>query len=478
MEQYGLTPQGPNPKRLDIILEEMHEQMSRRTGVNTRQNPQSLLNHLLTNIADRIAELWEFGCDVYYSQYPSSAEGMSLDSAAQYGGTTREMSAKSYYHILCTGIDGTVIPAGTLIASDTNPQTNLALPADAEISRAAFNQAVVVLASSDTQTALGIALNGTLYAIQPEAGKSTAENLEALAAAITDDGFTVRAEEETLVIEAVNETSSNVMVLSENLTTKTVGSVVTFATAEDGDIMLPNGIVTRIVKSVPGMVSVVNVGEYVAGRLTETDTEFRKSYVDKIYHRSSSMLESIKSAILENVQGVLSVAPYENDTNVVDEMGRWPHSVEVVVDGGDTVEIAQQILNTRAGGISTFGSVETVLHGVYGEDIVIRFNRPTYVHVWFRVGVTLSRNMNPPTNYADLIKEQILGKVAELKAGESVIPQKFLLFLSGIDYMDIWLFATAEDGEMPEEFNQRSIIISPRERAVTDESRIEVVIDG
>lgn len=109
---------------------------------------------------------------------------------------------------------------------------------------------------------------------------------------------------------------------------------------------------------------------------------------------------------------------------------------------------------------------------------MIRFNRPTYVHVWFRVGVTLSRNMNPPTNYVDLIKEQILGKVAELKAGESVIPQKFHLFLSGIDYMDIWLFATVEDGEMPAEFNQRSIIISPRERAVTDESRIEVVIDG
>ncbi len=478
MEQYGLTPQGPNPKRLDVILNEMHEQISLRTGVNTRQNPQSLLNHLLTNIADRIAELWEFGCDVYYSQYPSSAEGVSLDNAAQYGGTTREMSAKSYYHILCTGIDGTAIPAGTLIASDTNPQTNLMLPADAEISRAAFNQAAVVMASPDTSTALGVALNGTLYTIQPDTGKSAAENLEALAAALTDKDFTARVEEETLVIKAVNATSSNAMVLSENLTTKTIGSVVTFATAEDGDIMLPNGIATKIVKSVPGMVSVVNVGEYVAGRFKETDMEFRKSYVDKIYHRSSSMLESIKSAILENVQGVLSVAPYENDTNVVDEMGRWPHSVEVVVDGGDTVEIAQQILNTRAGGISTFGSVETVLHGVYGEEIVIRFNRPTYVHVWFRVGVTLSRNINPPANYVELIKGQILEKVEALKAGESVIPQKFRLFLSGIDYMDIWLSASSEEGEMPAEYDQRSIIISARERAVTDESRIEVFIDG
>jgi len=99
MAQYGLTPKGPNPKRLDVILDEMHESMTRRLGVNTRQNPQSLLNHLLTNVADRIAELWEYGTDVYYSQYPATAEGRSLDSAAQFGGSTRELSSKSYYSV-------------------------------------------------------------------------------------------------------------------------------------------------------------------------------------------------------------------------------------------------------------------------------------------------------------------------------------------------------------------------------------------
>lgn len=61
MAKYGLTPQGPNPKRLDVILEDMHSKMTDRLGVNTRQNPQSLLNHILTNVADEIAELWEFG---------------------------------------------------------------------------------------------------------------------------------------------------------------------------------------------------------------------------------------------------------------------------------------------------------------------------------------------------------------------------------------------------------------------------------
>lgn len=61
MVDYGLTPQGPNIKPLDVILEEMHSGLSEKWGVNTRQNPESLLNHLLTNVADAIADLWEFG---------------------------------------------------------------------------------------------------------------------------------------------------------------------------------------------------------------------------------------------------------------------------------------------------------------------------------------------------------------------------------------------------------------------------------
>ena len=112
MADYGLTPQGPNIKRLDVILEEMHSGLSEKWGVNTRQNPESLLNHLLTNVADAIADLWEFGEAVYFSQYPATAEGRSLDNAAQYGGSTREAAAKSYYPIHCTGKDGTKLAAG------------------------------------------------------------------------------------------------------------------------------------------------------------------------------------------------------------------------------------------------------------------------------------------------------------------------------------------------------------------------------
>lgn len=484
MSEYGLTPRGPNIKRLDVILNEMHDSLTDKLGVNTRQNPQSLLNHILTNIADRIAELWEYGADIYYSQYPSTAEGINLDNAAQYGGSTREAPAPSYYRILCTGLDGTVIPAGTLIASDTNPVTQLTLSSAQTITRASFNTATLKVAASAILSPLTAILNGAPYHSTPKDKDSFLEALRGLQEAITDEDFVVSVDEEAelLCIQAKDETSSNTMVLSENLTTDTVGSIITFATAENGDILLPNGIVTKIVKSVAGLQAVTNVGTYIAGRLSETDADFRQSYADKIFSRSTRMLESIRSAILSNVQGVTSVAPYENDSNVIDEMGRWPHSVEVVVDGGDSTEIARQILNTKAGGINTFGTVEVVIPGIYGEDITVRFNRPTYVKVWFRIGVTISRKAVLPINYASLIKEVILESMEEIDTGQDVMPQRHMASqiysrVPGLDYVDIALAVTDGD-DPPGNYPLRNVHVIARERAVASEGRIEVVIDG
>ena len=242
MPDYGLTPKGPNIKRLDVILEEMHSSLTEKLGINTRQNPQSLLNHLLTNVADKIAELWEYGSDIYYSQYPATAEGISLDNAAQYGGSTRGSPAPSYYHVLCTGIDGTVIPSGTLIASDTNPATQLVISEQKEITRSSFNKAAVKVTSTQLSGVFTVALNGNPYSITPTGTPTATDVLKALSAAINDDAFLVSVDEEAalLRIEAVDEASANVLLLSENLTTDTVGSVITFATEEAGDILLPD----------------------------------------------------------------------------------------------------------------------------------------------------------------------------------------------------------------------------------------------
>ena len=376
MPEYGLTLQGPNIKRLDVLRSEIHTELSEQWGVNTQQDPESFINVIITNFADRLAELWELNESLYYAMYPSTAEGVNLDNAAQYGGTTREQPAKSYYRILCTGEDGTVLPAGTMIASDTNPRTNLTIEEDAMITRQKFNKAAIISTTTKLVSALAVAIDTELYTCEPDPDADLAVNMQKLADCILNEDFNVTLEGTTIVLECHSEITNHELVLSENLTTETVGSVVTFGTEEVGDIFIPPGVITQIVKAVGGLDSVVNVGSYIAGRLTETDEELRQSYADKIFNRSSNMIESIRSAILKHVQGVTTCSVYENYGNEVDEKGRYPHSVEVVADGGDEAEIAQVIWDTKAAGINTYGDTVVEIIGNYGEKIPVRFNRP------------------------------------------------------------------------------------------------------
>jgi len=242
VSSYGLTSYGVNIKRLDTILDEMHTDLTAAWGVNTRQNPNSLLNALLTNVADRIAELWELGQDVYNSQYPATAEGMYLDNVGQFAGVTRETDAPSYYHILCVGADGTLIPTETIISSTTNPVTNLMPVKQNTISRDTFNIATI-RAVSINGNPLTVALNGKVYSVTPARGTDPSTALQALAEAITDDDFvaTIGESDGLLHIAAIQETSINTLLLSDNLTTDSVGCVFTFKTEETGDIGLPAG---------------------------------------------------------------------------------------------------------------------------------------------------------------------------------------------------------------------------------------------
>ncbi len=97
-----------------------------------------------------------------------------------------------------------------------------------------------------------------------------------------------------------------------------------------------------------------------------------------------------------------------------------------------------------------------------------------------RVGVTMSRSSTLPSNYADLIKAVILDSMGTLDTGADVVPQKLFLgplysMVTGMDYADITM---AVGESKPDTLDQRSITVTPRERAILSEERIEVVLDG
>lgn len=481
-DEYGVTEKGLVTKRLDIILDELHDDLSAGWGINTRLNQKSYLNVLLTNFADKIAELWELGGEIYNSMYPSSAEGISLDKAAQFGGSTRAAAAKTYYPIHCTGLDGTVVPAGTMIRSNTNPSVTFVSSETGELSRRSFNSVWIRVLTIQPGAVYTLALNGALFSVNGNVNSTKDTILADLAEAIKSEDFMAEVIDGLLFIKAVNLQSNNVLVLTENLTTERVTSIINFASEDYGEIILPDGTITEIVKSVPGLTSCCNLSGYIAGRLRETDTEFRKSYAIKIFSRSLRMLDSIKSAILQNVQGVRSVEAFENDSNEIDSAGRPPHSIEIIVDGGADQEIAEQILSQKAGGIATYGSTVVNVPGEEGENIPVCFNRPAYVYVWFKVSITIGDDETLPINYVELIKNSILEQMNNIGAGQRVMPQKFIASIyanvSGIDYVDINAFSSTDITDVPDGYAEKIVLISARQRAVTDVTRIEVELDA
>lgn len=488
MPEYGITETGLRIKRFDTILSEINAFQTEGFGVQVGANTRSFLNTLNTSLADKIAELWELGADIYHNLSPMSAEGAALDNAVQFGGNSREKARSTYYPIHCECTEGITLDEETLIESDTNPAIKFLSAEERTISRSSFNKAKVKVVSTQPGEAYTVALNGTLYSYTCKAQDGPEAILGGLRDLILADeaeAFTASVDGENvlLVIEAADVESENSMLLTDNLTTESVTAIISFASEEPGEVSLPNGAITKIVTAPTGFLSCTNLCGYVAGRLLETDVELRQSYVDKIFSRSSRMTDSIRSAILANCAGVTAAQVYENRTNETDSEGRPPHSVEAVVDGGSNSDIAEQILATVSAGITTYGSVSVDVPGEDDDMIEVCFNRPTYIYCWFKVTLTISKASLVPANYAELVETAIVDAMSQVENGEDVVPQQQFLpaiyeQVPGISYIDVSIYTTTSASEgQPSSYPLRSVEITNRQRAMTSSTRIEVALD-
>lgn len=486
MSEYGVTEKGFIRKRYDTIYSELQSDIKDKLGIDISINPQSFFNVLISSFADKLAKAWELAEEVYYSHYPSTAEGINLDYACQFGGLTREEGSSTKYSILCTGTDGTAIPAGTRIASTTSPQIYFAAPQDSTITRTSCNSAVIRVMAVMGETSYTVYLDDTAYTYLSLSEDDKMAILQGLKNSITDEAFkvSVDTENELLVIESNNKYLSHTIDMSENLSTEEVTSIIVFESEEFARIQLTEGAITEIVTSVAGFTSCTNLGIPVYGRERETDAELRQSYAKRQSYRSSTMLDSITSAICNNVPDVSSAVAFENDTDQTDSEGRPPHSIEVVVDGGEDAAIAQQILYYKAAGIQTYGSVVVDVPSLHSETILVRFNRPQALYVWLKVSVVKNPEEAMPPNYEALIKSAVMDYVEDITAGENIVIQKVIspinTAVSGLAYISIMAYTSTDAGAKPSDtdYTLTYISVAARQKAYFEEDRIKVVVDG
>ena len=505
MSDYGVTPTGFVKKRLDVITDEIQESLGKSFGFDLKANPKSYLNVLITDFSDKIAELWEVAEATYQNLYPSTAENESLDRVAQFGGCYREAPEASVYTVLCKGDNGTTLPVGTRLSTSTNPPIYLRSTEEGAISLDNCTEFYLeTVGVVDTRYTYSVQIDSFPPVILEDSEIINSQNIvqnplekiyDKLKSDIdngiynSDDSLSNKdlyfvsfdtdgdvENTDSLHFKFANNVAHAVKI-SSALNVVDVVSPNNFATETAANITIPEGGVDTIAAAVSGLKSVYNLADYIKGRDRETDEELRNSYVEKIFIRSRTMLESIVSAIKQNCDGIESVTAYQNDTHVwrgipeTNEVKHMPpHSVEVVVQCAKNDElyqdIAEQIFATKAAGIQTCHHcgysikegetaagtehlanseycIERTVEDDYGNPVTVRFSKPWPVELEVIVDVTPNGKDFPGVDIDEKIKEIVMDNINSLAPGEDVQPQQWIYKLyntiPGVAKFDIWL---------------------------------------
>ena len=169
------------------------------------------------------------------------------------------------------------------------------------------------------------------------------------------------------------------------------------------------GDITLIADPIGGWQSVTNAVPASVGVSPETDALARIRRHASVSKPGQNQVDATFAEIA-NVIGVSHARVYENYTGIIDSNGLPPHSTNIIVDGGDSGEIAQAIYDKRNPGPEQHQSATpvnvTITSSVTGNQQIIKFDRPTYVDTI--IVVDISNDGSLPGNAVDLVKAAII----------------------------------------------------------------------
>lgn len=470
-DEYGLSSAGFKQKRLADIIQSMNSRIADQLGVQISTEANSVFGQLIGVFSYEIADLWEQTAQVYGAMYPHTASGVSLDNASALAGITPISAEKTTVVCTCYGTDGTQIPYGSQIASASNSNIVFASTDSSVYIDSQKACDVGITLESVTAGTHTVTIDGTPYSYTADGTESIAQVLTAIGSQITDLNASV--DNDVLKITESNQEDTFAIAISSDLVFEYIGSPVKFECTTYGAITPAIGDLTDIVTTFAGWDAVSNNVSANTGRLAESDTALRQRWNNSLYARSVGMTDSIASALM-TLNGVTSAYVYENDQDTTDADGRPPHSIEAVVNGGESDEIALTIWQKKSAGIDTYGSQSVSINDSQGFPHTINFNRPLVVPIYLNISVTEYPEEALPPNAQAMITQAVLDYGATLTVGNDVILQRFMGAIysnvAGIGYITI---TASTDGVT---YSSSNIQIDARHVATFDATRIQVTI--
>ncbi|MEW5803903.1 MAG: baseplate J/gp47 family protein [bacterium] len=445
---YGLTSQGFNAKTLDIIQSEIEDALKATFGSSINLLPEGVFGQLTGIFSERESLLWELIEAIYYSQYPDTAEGVSLDRVCSLTGITRLAAMPSQIAGMALfGTVGTVVPAGTVFSVKDNPDVKFATSEEKTLGAGTDAVQAITFDTIPTSGSFKLDLNGeTTSAIGFDASSSDLQDaLNALSAlsevTVSGDfpgGFTVTfggadGKQPQELLLATDSTllagGTAVAITIAHAVTGVYQAQVDCTATETGPLVANAKTLTVIDNPISGLVSVFNPEDASLGRNIETDTELRVRRNNLLQVSVAGPLDAILASILKlnedsSKPALESVNAFENYTNEVDARGLPAKSFLVIVyqaAGGTTrdQEIFEAIYAAKPAGIQSYGNVSGMVTDSQGFNHTICFSRPNEINIY--VDLDLQVTDDYPMNGDDLVKTTLTAWGNNLGVGADVI---------------------------------------------------------
>lgn len=476
MPTYGLTEQGFLAKRFDDITTDIKADVKTYFGINLDSNPDNKFKILVNILSLPLADNWASVQALQSMMDIDQASGIFLDYLCASKLIYRQQGVKSTGDVVVSiPFDRELsIPKDSSFYNNNNDEFKTT-------EESVINKnSVHVVKSYIPPWFVGditLVLNGVTFTRNTVTENGILLALEELKNDIITGGYfieegvesgvftwTIRNEE---LISSDNNTFTVDLTSGFEIDDCTVGKACHVSYTEEGDfIFLPNSVTVAPAFTV--IESFYNTAVN-GGRYKETDEEFRERFKLSPSRLGKATTASIKAAML-SLTGVSDVSVNDNKTMTPDAEGRPPKSIEVVVKGGNDLEIANALYDVFPAGIESVGDVGVEIKDENDRPLVQYYSRVVNKYIWVRLNYIKYDEEEFPSNGAELIKQTIFDTINTLPVGKDVIQGRVAANIyknvSGIEVVDVELFGSIDPNATPVYSSTDPVRISSGEEAL------------
>lgn len=249
-----------------------------------------------------------------------------------------------------------------------------------------------------------------------------------------------------------------------------IPAIVTAKCTTQGAIKILANEVHVLTTAIAGLTNATNLEPGITGIVREEDPAFRARRENSTISRGTSSID----AIYEGVKSLNLpyIAIIENTTSATVD-GVPANSFLVVVEGGTPAEVSQVIYDNKPQGITSYGSIVTVINDSKGYPHNIGISRPTPIDI--SVTTSITNLPGASVDSATLAKAAIVDHVNNLNISEDVYWSYFFSAILAV-VPNIKINSLQIKFTVGGTFGTTDLVLTPQQRARTDASKVVVSV--